>query len=259
MKKLTGIESIIVNVGLIVCACLLLVFLINGSLKLFTQHGKEIVVPDFTNMTLSEARVEASKAGVKVSVGDSVYVSQMRKGAVYSQTPKAGASVKRGRRILVTTNTRSPKPVVMPNLRGSQMHIAKSMLSNLGLNLGKLIYTENQATNLVIDQVYHGKSIKEGAKVMSGSTIDLVVGFNAQDARVAIPNLKGKKYVYAIDAIHDNSFNVGKVKFDSSVKTYVDSLNAVVISQKPAADGRIYNMGKDIAIELSLDPDKLNQ
>lgn len=259
MKKFTGIQSILINVGLIICACLLLVILINSSLKLFTQHGKEIVVPDFTNMTIDEAKAEASRTGLKVSVGDSVYVSKMRKGAVYSQTPKAGTSVKRGRRILLTTNTRSPKPVQMPNLRGSQMHIAKSILTNNGLNLGRLIYTENQATNLVTDQLYRGRSIKAGAKVMSGSTIDLVVGCNSQDARGCVPNLKGKKYIYAIDAIHDNSFNVGKVKFDSSVRTYVDSLNAVVVSQKPAADGKVYDMGKEISIELSLDPDKLEQ
>lgn len=258
MKNFSLKESILGNIILIACSCLALVLLINGGLKLITQHGKEVTVPDFTNLTFAEATGVASDAGVKVYVGDSVYVSKMRKDAVYSQSPKAGSTVKHGRKIMLTTNSRTPSPVAMPPLVQSSMHVAKASLANAGLNLGKLIYKEDKVTNYVIDQLYKGRRIKAGTKVMSGSTIDLVVGYNPQDAQARIPDLVGKKYVYAIDAIHDNSFNVGKVTFDSTVKTYIDSLNAVVVKQKPASDGRAYNMGKEISIELSLNHDNID-
>lgn len=261
MKKISEKYSILVNIGLIVCSVLLLIFLINSSLKIITQHGKEITVPDFTNMTFEEAKAEASKAGVKVSVANTKYNRQMRKGAVYNQTPKAGASVKRGRMILLTTNTMEPTMVQMPNLIGCQLNQAKTKLSNSSLSIGKLVFSTT-ASGLIDDrvnqQLYRGKNIKVGASIPSGSPIDLVLSFDPT-WQSPVPNLKGWKYIGALDAIHDHLFNVGKVKFDSSVRTYVDSLNAVVVSQTPVSDGKAYKMGKEISIELSLDPEKIDK
>ena len=247
------------HLGLAVCLVLAVVICANAILKGVTQHGREITVPDFTNMTFEEARAEAAKAGVRVYEGDSVYVKQMRKGAVYNQTPKAGASVKHGRRIMLTTNTRQPKKIAMPSLVGLSMYMAKAELSTKGLNLGKLIYQEDIATNNVLGQRYRGREIETGTMILSGSTIDLVVGLNPNEAQGYVPNMIGKKYTRAIETIHDNSFNIGKVKFDSSVKTYADSLNAVVVSQKPSADRTAYTIGREISIELSVDPDKTSK
>ncbi len=258
MKKITGIQSILVHACLIVCACFLLIFLINGSLKLFTLHGKEITVPDFTNMTIEEARTAADEAGVKVSVGASTYKPQMRKGAVYNQDPKAGASVKRGRVVILTTNTQTPKMKSMPSLIDHQLSQAKSQLDHDGLILGRLIFEERE-DDLVFGQFHRGRSIKPGTEILEGSTIDLKVGYTPQTSRVTAPNLKGKRYLHALESIHEHSFNVGNVKFDSTVKTYIDSLNAVVISQKPAADGKAYGKGKEMSIELSLDPEKISK
>ena len=259
MKKKLKEYWIPFNLGLAVCLVLALVMGTNALLRCVTQHGRELIVPDFTNMTYEEARVAAADAGVRVVVNDSVYVRQMRKGAVYNQTPKAGASVKYGRRILLTTNTRQPKKIAMPSLVGLSMYMAKAELATKGLNLGRLIYQEDIATNNVLGQRYKGRGIEAGTMILSGSSIDLVVGLNPNDAQGYVPNLIGKKYPRAVETIHDNSYNVGKVKFDSSVKTYADTLNAVVYSQKPGADGAAYTIGREISIELSVDPDKISK
>jgi len=65
-----------------------LALMVTIMLSLVTQHNKEIVVPDFTNMTCQEAEYNAERVGLKVTVADSVYVRRMKKGAVFTQFPK---------------------------------------------------------------------------------------------------------------------------------------------------------------------------
>lgn len=230
-----------------------LVVLATVLLGIFTRHGKVIEVPDMTNISVAEAQKIAADAGVRIEVVDSVYVRRMAKGAVYRQNPKAGASVKSGRRVMLTINAVNAKKVSMPNLVGYSMRQAKAELSSKGLNLGKLIYVEDIATNYVLKQQYRGRDISQGSEVESGSNIDLVVGLNPSDNVTIIPNVVGLKYVRAVDAIHDNSLNISKLVFDSSVKNYTDSLNAVVTRQNPASSQYPITMGSDVTLYLSVE------
>ena len=60
------------NIIWAVILILVLVFAAHFLLKIVTRHNKEITVPDFTNMTLSEAQTLATKYGMRVQVTDSV-------------------------------------------------------------------------------------------------------------------------------------------------------------------------------------------
>ena len=232
------------------------VLLASVLLSLITQHGREITVPDFTNMTFQEARKAASSAGVKVLVKDSVYVKRLKPGAVYLQTPKAGERVKRGRRIRLTTNTTVPKEVVMPALVGYSMRQAKAELVRNGLVLGRLIYVRDIATNNVLRQQRGGVDIKAGTKLASGTTINLVVGLSPSDNMTYTPKLVGKQYLHAVDLIQEGSLNVGKLHFDETVKTYADSVSAVVYQQRPAGSQQV-RMGGEVSLSLTTDPSKV--
>lgn len=243
--------AVLFVVGVVVVADLLL--------GVFTRHGKEITVPDFTGMTYVEAKAAADKAGVKVVVSDSVYVRQMRKGAVYNQSPKPGQSVKLGRRVMLTTNSRSPKKIAMPSLVGLSMREAKTLLQSKGLVLGKLVYVQDIATNIVIKQRYQGRDIAPGTLIRGGSTINLVVGLSSTDRSTYVPNLKGVKYMRAIEYIQDNGLNIGKVTFDKTVKTYADTISAFVWKQNPASDRKAYTLGTEVSIDLTVDPEKIKK
>ena len=140
----------------VIAACvvvLALVFVANFFLKIGTHHGQEIEVPDFTNMSVSDASYLASDRGIRIDVTDSVYVRKMGRGLVFSQVPKAGSHVKTGRRILLTINSVSPKKTTMPDLVGFSMRQAKAELLSKGLILRKLRYVEDIATNNVLRQL----------------------------------------------------------------------------------------------------------
>ena len=244
----------------ILLALIAFVLLLVGSyigLNVLTHHGQELEVPDLTNMKVREAQYTAEVEGLKVLVVDSVYIRRMGRGLVYSQNPKAGSKVKKGRRILLTINSIIPKKVQMPNLVGFSMRQAKAELLSRGLNLGKLIYVEDMATNNVLRQLRHNREIRPGRMIESGSDIDLVVGLSGDDNRTFIPNVVGMKYMHAIDVVHDNSLNIGRLVFDDTVKSYGDTLDAVVYKQGPGASRAPTLMGSDVSLYLTLDTNRV--
>jgi hypothetical protein len=53
-----------------------------------------------------------------------------------------------------------------------------------------------------------------------------------------------------VDAVHDHSLNVTRLFFDSNVKDYTDSLNAVVYRQSPASSDIPLTMGAGVSLYL---------
>ena len=226
------------------------------GLNVLTHHGQELEVPDLTNMKVGEARYTAEMEGLRIEVVDSVYIRRMGRGLVYSQNTKPGGRVKKGRKIRLTINSVMPKKVQMPNLVGYSMRQAKAELGSRGLVLGKLIYVNDMATNNVLRQLLRNREIAPGAPVESGTAIDLVVGLNPDNNETYVPNVVGLKYLRAVDVIHDNSLNIRKLNFDESVKTYSDSLDAVVLRQGPEGSGTPILIGSEVTLYLSVDPAK---
>ncbi len=246
---------IVRNLVLGVAFVLLVVAVVSIFLSIRTRHGKEVTVPDMTNLSLADARSTAAAAGLRVQVLDSVYMRRMARGAVVSQLPKPGASVKPGRKISLTLNSIVPKKVTMPNLIHTSLRQAKAELTSRGLVLGRLNYVSDIATNNVLRQQMHGRDVPAGKEVYSGSTIDLTLGLNGSDAMTYVPKLHGYKYLNAVSTLHDNSLNVSALIFDKGVRTYSDSLAAVVYSQRPAATGYPTVMGTGVTLYLKLDGD----
>lgn len=244
------------NIVLAALAIGAIILLSNVALNWITRHGKTVTVPDFTNMSVVQARQAADAAHVKIKVADSVFVRRLDKGVVYRQSPKAGASVKQGRRIFLTINSIVPKTVKMPNVVGYSLVEARAALLNRGLNLGTLRYQSDIATNNVMRQLSGGRDIAPGTDIISGSEIDLVLGLSGERNKTTVPKLIGLRYVRAIDVLNENSLNRGKAVFDKEITSYADSVNAVVYKQEPAAAQSVV-MGTAVKMYLTLDPEKI--
>ncbi len=222
-----------------------------------TRHNHEITVPDLTNMSLDEAAKVVSANRMKLEVIDSVYVRRMGKGLIYRQNPQAGSKVKEGRRILLTINAVNAKKVMMPNLIGYSMRQAKAEILSKGLQIGRLEYVSDIATNNVLKQLHDGAEIAPGTMIESESRIDLVLGLNNDDCVTYAPVVTGMKFRNAVEAIHDNSLNVKDIVFDETVTDYSDSLNAVVYRLDPDYGETPLLMGMDISLYLTTDISKV--
>ena len=233
-------------------AFVIVALLIAGAiifLNVVTKHNQELVVPDFTNMSVEEASAAAMQAGMRIEVTDSVFVKRMQKGAVYRQNPAPGAKVKDGRRVVLTINAVNAKKLTMPNLIGYSMRQAKAELLSRGLVLGKLIYVQDMATNNVLKQLYKNKEIEPGTQIESESVIDLVVGLNNLDNRTYVPDVYGLKNSRAVETVQEHSLNVKSLRFDTTVRDYDDSLNAVVYRQVPEpSDSISVGMGEEVVL-----------
>ena len=247
---------IVKNVFLAIVFVLVLVFSVNALLAVGTRHNKEIMVPDFSGMSIEEARAEADAVGVRAVVTDSVYVRRMTPGAIYMQTPKAGSHVKKGRKIRLTANTMVPSEVYMPSFVGCSLRQAKAELQRNGLVLGRLIYVKDIATNYVLKQQRYGVDVAPGTPMSSGTVINLVLGLSS-DNLTNVPDLSGRQYRTAVDIAQENSLNIGRLRFDNTVKNYADSLNAVVYRQNPASDSPAVTKGSELTLYLTLDTDKV--
>ena len=241
-------------VGAVIFFAVLLIAAAVG-LNVITRHGKTVTAPDFTNLTVPQAQALAQENHVGVKVVDSVFVKRLAAGVVYRQLPKAGATVKKGRSIFLTINSVVPRKVVMPNLYGYSVTEARAELKNRGLNLGKLNYVKDIATNTVLGQYCDGVELNAGDLVVNGSNIDLKVGVGKEDNVTTVPSVIGLKYVSAVDAIHDRFLNTGRVTFDSDIRTYADSVDAVVYKQD--TPGATKSLGAGVNIYLTLDQSKL--
>ena len=242
------------QVYLIIIVTLAILVIIFNILKIVTRHSQELEVHSFIGISIQQATKIANENHLRLEVTDSVHIPRAAKGSIFKQNPAAGSHVKKNRRIILTINALSVKQVKMPSLVGYSLRQAQSELSSQQLKVGKLIYEEDIATNNVLSQIYNGRKIESGTMIPTGSEIDLILGLNPEESGAIVPNLKGKPYQYIKDYLTDHSLNMGRVVFDRGVKTYSDSLEAVVYKQEPVSGNyERVRMGTPVTIWLSKD------
>ena len=242
------------QVVLAILAAVVTVVILFWLLKSVTRHGKSLVVPDFTNMTINEAQKLARKSHVRIDATDSVYIPQLHAGQVIKQIPAAGSRVKKNRRILVTINSLVPVMVKVPNVVGVSLRQAESSLHSIGLKIGKLRYVSDIATNNVLAQSFKGAPIEPGTSIPQESYLDLTLGLNSSDNRTNIPNLITVPYHQVRSELIYHSLNLNRMVFDQTVKTYADTVNSVVYRQEPGPTlSSSVLMGTGVTIYLTLD------
>lgn len=228
---------------------LVLLFTAKFLLSKGTNHGEHISVPDFMGLTFKEAQAVAEETGVRVQIVDSVYAKKGR-GLVREQNPAPGSQVKEGRRVLLTMNAFGVKKVAVPNLIGYSTRQAMAELGTRGLSLGKIVYVSDMATNNVLKQRYKGRNIEPGTMIEAEASIDLVVGLNSDNSQTVIPDVSGKRSTEASREINEYYLNVRSLRYDKTVKTYEDSVKAVVYKQAPEASELPVKMGTEVTLYL---------
>lgn len=241
---------IVKNLLIAIAIVLVLMFSVRIFLSTYTHHGEKILVPDFFSMSIPDATRAAESAGMELVVTDSVYNKRLSPGTIFSQVPQAGTYVKKGRHISVVINSFVPRKIKMPNLVDISLRQAMTNLNAKGLQVGKLIYkSSGEGTNLVLEQRYRGRKIEPGRMVESGATIDLVLGMKSDETNTHVPDVKGKAVREATSMIQDYSLNV-RTRFDKEIRTYEDSLRAVVYRQSPEASSLPILRGQEVTLYL---------
>ena len=214
-------------------ALILLFFVWLQFLSFYTLHDDYIKVPDFLNVNVSKIDSITDASNLRYVIIDSIFDRNRPKGIVVNQAPEPFIDVKKRRRIYLTINSLQSKKVSFPNIYDLSLRQATRKLKKVGLEVGKLEYRADIATNKVLDFKVNGIKIEQDQELYVGTVIDLVVGKGLSHQSVIIPNLVGLTRVEANIILKSTSLNIGSEIFKSSVE---DSSSSIIYKQYPKSD-----------------------
>ena len=210
-----GLKKVGINLLIIAAVLFGLLFLFfQVYLPGYTNHGQTVTVPDVEGFHYGELSNYLGERSLELEVtADSGFVADNKPLTVLQQNPKPGTKVKNGRKIYVTLNAANPPLVIMPNLVNTQLRNAQEILSNYGLVRGEIVYVPDIGHNVVLEQKYRGRDIREGMEIAKGSQIDLVVGDGLGNQIVAIPNLVGLDEGEAEFLVIGSGLRIGNISY----------------------------------------------
>jgi beta-lactam-binding protein with PASTA domain len=199
-------------------------------LGLITGNGKTEKVPSVLGLDVTTAEHNLTALGFEVVIQDSIYVDTLARTAVLRQTPDVDEVVKKGRTVYLTINRVLAPQIEMPNLVGFSLQSAITYLKVLGLRVGTITLQPDRNKNVILDQLINGGRIAPGAKIASGTVVNLLVGDGTLSMLVEVPDLIGMTVGNARSIIEGAGFTVGSFSANTSIQ---DTANAFIIAQDP--------------------------
>ena len=225
---------ILASVG-VLCGLGLLFF--NLYLPWLTEHGQVTTVPNLMGLHISEVENVLKKHMLVLnSSQDSSFSLEHLPATVLKQSPVAGISVKKQRKVTIILNASRPPLVKMPDLVDGSVKHAQIMLQNAGLRLGHIHYVPDLAQNAVLEAYWQGAPISAHTPIPQHSIIELEVGKGTK-RRISIPNVFGLPTKQAQSIIISAGLRVGaKHKYlRNSSDTIAFFEENIVLKQDPLA------------------------
>ncbi|MFR9563791.1 MAG: PASTA domain-containing protein [Rikenellaceae bacterium] len=238
--------------ALIVVAIVLATLLAHFGMSIVTRNGSERAIPDFTYVSLDNAKRMAHRENFELIVNDSLYSSHHEGGLVMDQMPASGTMVKPGRKVYLTINALQRRMVDMPYVAGRSLRQAKNMLEISGFTIEELIYRQDLASNYVLAQYCNEELITASSNVVApyGSGVTLHVGLGS-NRMTTVPDLIGMSIYEAKSAIWESGLNVGTIERDGDITVENQKL-AKVKAQRVDAE-KYLALGTKLGFSLTLD------
>lgn len=239
---------------------ILLILFIVIFLRVYTNHGDSVEIPDLKGKTTQEIATILEEKDLRYEIQDSVYSPDLPPGTALDQFPKPGMKVKQNRMVFITLCALSQEMILMPQLTDISLRQAENLIENAGLIAGSIQYKQSEFSNLVLEQRVNGRMVAKGEKIPKGSRIDLVVGSDSESQTMGLPSLTGLSLNDAKIKLEENSLSIGTVTYDESVSSEDDKSQAVIWKQSPDP-ATTFNIERGSAIDIwmTIDPDKIQE
>lgn len=218
-----------------------------------TRHGARRIVPDLSGIHFDDAARLLGSTDLRITINDSLYVPAYDGGIVLDQLPKAGTEVKPDRMIYVTINAFSRQMVDVPYVAGRSLRQARSLLELAQLQIDRIVYREDMATNYVLEQTVGGKPVKAGSKMKAeaGSGVVLYVGLENPEELTRVPQAIGHTLREAKSRLWECGLNVGKIRYDGDIDRLEEK--SALVSLQSIGYGREVAYGSTVDLTISLD------
>lgn len=242
-----------------VVTVLLLVIGTKWFLSSYTHSSDDYKVdlPNLIGLKTSQLAETLEPLELNYEITDTVFSEKGAKGTVLLQTPGATSltrqKIKKGRTVYLTVVSDKPKLIVVPKLVSKSRRHAEGVLKIIGLKATVKYKPYNDCNDCVIEQLYKGKALKEGARVPKGETITLILGQKSGEL-VPVVDLSGLTIEQAKERLSNSSLTMF---ITCECKTRKDSLTATVYRQEPAS-GEVA-AGTEISVWFSTEAKKAEQ
>ena len=194
-----------------------------------SSQPKEVEVPNFVGMTLSEAN--AANNGKFNFTYVSRYSDDIPVDSIIEQSPAGGSKkMKEGSTIELIVNS-ADTTVTVPYISGtigSEEIIQRIESANL---VPKVLYVESDQTSQKVDAVYP----PTGTEVKIGSTVYVFVSKGITKQKIKMPSIKGYNAEEAVAALKEAGFTSYKVEYDDKIEAGKDE----VVRQNPLQGSEI--------------------
>ena len=261
MEKIVGIMRIVVAIVI----AIIVIYIVGSFFDIFhfgpgnknnkkddtsiTQQEEETVVMiDLKGKTLSEAKTELEKLGLKVSESGTEISDEYEKGQIIDQDVAKGETVKTGTTVKVTVSAGSEeenaKEVDVPDVTGKTSDSAMSALEEKNLTVSREFEFSNDvpAGQVIRQDPKSGTTVKEGTKV----TIYVSQGSES----IKVPKVEGMSESDAKNALSD--FTV------TTSTEYSDSVAAGNVISQSIDAGQYVDKGAAITIVVSSGPEQIS-
>lgn len=251
LKTKTFKTNAIAAVGVTV----LLLLLNMLALRIYTDHGDGIEVPELKGKNTTEVTEILNKLDLRFQIRDSVYSRETAPGTVLDYYPKAGMKVKENRTIFITLCAINQEKIAMPQLTDISYRQAINIIESSGLIAGAIEYKPSEFPNLVLEQKTEGREIGVGELIAKGSVIDLVLGSDSHGETSQVPTLFGRNLTEAKLSLGEAFLTIGTITYDESVLYESQKAKAMIFKQSPDP-AEVFEVAKGTAIDLWMTIDK---
>ena len=204
-------------------------------------HGREVAVPNLASLSDSDAAAAAKDLGLNLSVENRFYSASIAPNHVLSQSPVAGARVRRGWEVRVTESL-GPQKVSVPDMTGLTERPASLVLRRLQLELGTVAHLPAPApAGIVLAQ-----SPPPNSKGLNGPRVALLVSDDQTDAETpafVMPQLTGLTLYAASLRLGTAGLHIASAQSPAETDTPAPEVApagaATITAQSPAAGHRI--------------------
>jgi beta-lactam-binding protein with PASTA domain len=238
---------------------LLLLFLVNWGLRVYTRHGQTMKVPDVRGKKYDEATDLLDKNHLDYEIMDSAYMPDKPALSIIEQNPRPETVVKSGRTVYLTVNATSAPQAEVPDLVGkSSYKYARIQLEGMGFKVAEPVYKPDPHRDALLGMLVDGKPLKQGTRVPKGSTITLILGQGLSNETIRAPYLIGLRFEEAVVKIKEEyHLSIGATP-GAEEMSESEKARAFVWKQDPNY-GRNVHLGEEIDLWLAKDmPDDIS-
>ena len=169
----TFLKQLLIAIGVLIVLTLLALW----WLRITTNHGQKIEVPDLAKLQLDVVEEKLDDLDLTYEILDSAnYNPEYPRYSVIEQIPKAGKFVKEDRKIYLYLNPSGYRKIAIPNVVGKTRRQAEPTLMALGFQIGKISFRPYIAEDEVLELRHKGSKVEPGDALPKTAVIDLILG-----------------------------------------------------------------------------------